>query len=130
LAATLVASCAPQFDFEFEAESENLSAKGTIIEMEFDFQDGLTKLSGDVVIENMSSQPQQYSNMRLWLQSGEHVRARAFLDSLASHHIDTGTVEIAPGDRLELAVYWAFPDSEIEKLGSDAFVLKIQSSDE
>ena len=130
LAAFLVASCAPQIDFEFEAESENLSAKATVTEMEFNFQDCLTKLSGNVVIENMSSQPQHYSNMWLWIESGESVRARAFLDSLASHHIDTGEVEIEPGDRLDLAVYWVFPDSEIDNLGNDAFVLKIHESTE
>ncbi len=130
LAAFLVASCAPQVDFEFEAESENLSAKASVTEMEFNFQDGFTKLSGNVVIENTSSQPQKYSNMWLWLESGESVRARAFLDSLASHHIDTGEVEIEPGDRLDLAVYWVFPDSEIENLGNDAFVLQIHASTE
>ena len=130
LATLLLASCAPSVDFEFEAKSDNLSAKATITEIEFNFKDGFTKLSGDVAIKNTSLQPQNYSNMWLRLQSGEEFQERAYLDNLTSHHVDSGVVEIPPGEILELPVYWVFPDSEVEQLGDDTFVLEIRSDDE
>jgi hypothetical protein len=129
LAAFLLASCAPPVDFSFEAVSENLSADATINQMEFDFRKGQTKLSGEVAIKNLSSTPQNYSNKWLWLGSGESVQARAYLDNITSNIVDVGEVQIQPGSTLELNVYWVFPDSEIEKLGNDAFVLEIRSSD-
>jgi len=130
LATFLIASCVPPVDYQFEAESENLSAQATVTHVEYDFMDGRAKLSGNVTIENTSSQPQKYSNMWLWLESGETARARAFLDNLTSHYMDDGVVEIQPDDSIELAVYWAFPESEIENFGDGSFVLNIRSSDE
>ena len=132
LATLLLASCAPAVDFEFEAESENLSAKATITEITFArrFGDGFAKLSGNVAIKNTSSQVQNYGNGWLWLHSGDGVQKRAFLDSLASHHIDIDVVEIQPDDSLELAVYWVFPKSKIEKLGENSFFLEIRPSDD
>ena len=130
LATLLLASCAQSVDFEFEAKSENLSAKATITEIEFNFKDGFTKLSGDVAIKNTSLQPQYYSNMWLRLQSGGKIQERAYLDNLTSHHVDSDVVEIPPGETLELPIYWVFPDSEIGQLGNDAFVLEILSDDE
>ncbi len=131
LATLLLASCAPVVDLELEAESENLSAKATITEITFArrFGDGFAKLSGNVAIKNTSSQIQNYGNEWLWLHYGEGVQKRAYLDSLASHYIDIDVVEIQPGDSLELAVYWLFPESEIEKLGENAFFLEIRPSD-
>lgn len=128
LATLLLASCVPPVDFEFEAKSEHLSAKATITEIEWDFRDGFTKLSGNVAISNTSAQRQNYSNMWLWLRSGDEVRERAWLNNLTSHYIDEGEVEIEAGDTLELEVYWVFPESEIEELGDEAFALEIRST--
>ena len=132
LATLLLASCAQSVDFEFEAESENLSAKAAITKISFArrFEDGFAKFSGNVTIKNTSLQPQGYSNMWLWLRSGEKVQARAWLDNWTSHYIDEGEVEIEPGDAIELSVYWVLPESEVEKFGGNTFVLEIRASGE
>lgn len=102
LVTLLLVSCAQSVDFEFEAKSEDLSAKATITEIEVNFKDGYTKLSGNVVIKNTSLLSQNYSNMRLRLQSGGKIQERAYLDNLTSHYIDFDVVEIQPGETIEL----------------------------
>ena len=130
VAAFFLTSCAQPLDLEFHAESEHLKVRAIITESETEFRDGFTKLSGTAVIHNPTSQAQQYSNMWLQLRSAGGMQERAYLDNLTSHHIDSGTVEIEPGDTIEIPVYWVFPDAEIEQLRNGGFVLEVRPSGE
>jgi hypothetical protein len=69
---------------------------------------GEVKVRGEVVIENNSSQSFLYSNSRLWLKVGQEISRRAYVESVASHAVDSGFVEIPAGQNLKLSVYWVF----------------------
>lgn len=85
------------------------------------------KYYADVSISNTTDHSQPYSNMWLWLKSGDTLRARAFLDSLASHQIDTGTVEVAAEEVLDLKVYWVFSVGDLEVPSDDLFALELNT---
>ena len=123
LGVILVAACAESADIHLSAESGSLSVEARITATERGFRDEFAKVSGEVAIKNTDAEAQEYSNSWLWLSDGDEIRYRAWLDSLASHHVDVGTIEIDPKSTLELSVYWAVPESELDKLTDGAFVL-------
>jgi hypothetical protein len=91
-------------------------APGMIVDAKIDtsvqrFRPGEVKVRGDIVVENSSDQTFLYSNSRLWLSVDQGGSRRTYLDSIASHAVDSGFVEILPGDNLRLSVYWVLPES-------------------
>jgi hypothetical protein len=91
-------------------------APGMIVEAKINtsvkrFRPGEVKVLGDVVIANSSDNTIRYSNSRLWLNVDDELSRQTYLDSIASHAVDAGFVEIQPGDRLRLAVYWVLPEA-------------------
>lgn len=122
LALVLIAACAESADMFLSAEAGSLAVEARIIETERGFRDELAKVSAEATIRNSSPEAQDYSNAWLWLTSDE-TRYRAYLNSLGSHHVDVSTVVIEANGTLELSVYWAVPETELEKLDGGTFVM-------
>jgi len=60
-----------------------------------------SRLDGSLKVINPTAVPVAYSN-RSAILSG----ARAYVDSVASHAVDSGSIKIQPGEQIELRVYW------------------------
>ena len=122
----LISACERDVSIELEAQSPSLQVKANITSIDFGFDDGKAAYRASTTITNMTEEPQDYSNMWLWLESGTTLSARAFLDSLASHQIDTGPIELGPSESLNLKVYWVFPSSELEEPRDEPFRLVLR----
>lgn len=122
----LFSACEPDVSIELEARSPSLLVTANITAIEFDFDDSKATYRASATITNTTEKPHDYSNMWLWLEPRTTLRARAYLDSLASHQIDTGPVELGPNESLNLEVYWVFPSSELEEPSDDPFVLVLR----
>lgn len=127
---TLISACEPDVSIELQAQTPNLQVNATITSIEFDFDDGKAAYRASATITNMTEEPQDYSNMWLWLESGKSLSARAYLHSLASHQIDTGPIELGPRESLNLELYWVFPSRELEQPSHDAFELVLRPETE
>ena len=123
----LISACEQDVSIELEVRSQGLHVKANITSIDFDFGDGKAAYRASATITNTTEEPLDYSNMWLWLESGTTLSARAYLDSLASHQIDTGPVELRPSETLNLKVYWVFPISELEEPSDEPFVLVLRS---
>lgn len=122
----LISACEPDISIKLEAQAPNLEARATIMTVEFDASDSTVKYFADVSISNTSAVVQPYSNKWLRLESVDTESARAYLDSIASHHIDVGTVDLAPNESLDLRIYWVIPSAELEETSSEPFVLALR----
>jgi len=107
-AAAFLWACGDSATFQTTAKSDGLVANAVIDIAPSDFQSGTIRYSGTVSIQNTSNQAQSYSNTWLWLNRENGPEARAWLGNLTSHYIDEATVELVPGEDLELPVYWVF----------------------
>ena len=101
-------------------------APGIIVDAMIDrapkpFRRGKVKVHGYLMIGNISDEPQTYSNKHLWLNIDTHTADRTYVDSVASHIVDVGEVEIAPGQSIDFYAYWVLSDT-VEKIRSDAEV--------
>lgn len=123
----LVSACEPDVSIELQAQTPNLHVKAEVRSIEFDFDDDKATYRASTTITNTSKEPRNYSNMWLWLESGTTLSARAYLDSLASHQIDTGPVELGPNESLDLEIYWVFPSSEFEDSSDVPFDLVLRT---
>jgi archaellum component FlaG (FlaF/FlaG flagellin family) len=85
------------------------------------FRLGGVKNTGWLIIGNTSDATISYSNSRLRLNIDGHTAKQTYVDSLASHIVDVGDVDIAPGETLEFNAYWVLPES-IGKSWSDGEV--------
>ena len=90
-------------------------APGMVVDAKIDtsvrrFRPGEVKVLGNIVVTNSSDQTIRYSNSLLWLSVDDKVSRRTYLDSISSHIVDTGFVEILSGDNLSLSVYWVLPE--------------------
>ncbi|HNP36026.1 MAG TPA: hypothetical protein PKK10_09255 [Woeseiaceae bacterium] len=90
-------------------------APGMLIDAKIDtsarrFRAGEVKVAGTILIENRLDEAIRYSNERLWLNVNNELSRRTHVDSLASHAVDVGFVEIPPGENLYLSVYWVLPE--------------------
>ena len=74
------------------------------------FQPGEVKIRGYLVIGNTSDEPLAYSNSRLRLSIDQFMSERTYVDSFASHVVDVGNIDIAPGQTIEFHAYWVMPD--------------------
>ena len=122
----LLAGCAPDASIKLEAWASNLHASATITSVNFDAGDSTVTYFADLSVLNIVDVAQAYSNKWLWLESGDTQSVRAYLDSVASHGVDFGTVEIAPNDSLDLKVYWVIPSNELEGTSDELFELALR----
>ena len=122
----LISACEPDVSIELEAQSPSLHVTANITSIEFDLEGGKATYRASATITNKTEKPRDYSNAWLWLESGTTLSARAYLDSLASHHIDTSPVELGPNESMTLELYWVFPISELEGPGDDPFELVLR----
>ena len=122
----LVSACDPELSIEFEARTESLEVHAAITAVDYDFDEGKATYRADANISNTTDSAQVYSNKWLWLESGNSLKSRAYLDSIASHQIDVGSIEIGPNEDLNLEVYWVFLISEIEAVVDDPFILVLR----
>lgn len=122
----LISACEPDVSIELQAQASSLEARATITTVEFDASEKTVKYFADVSISNTSDVVQPYSNKWLRLESADTESARAYLDSVASHHIDVDTVDLAPNESLDLKVYWVIPSAELEETSSEPFVLALR----
>ncbi len=91
-------------------------APGMIVDAKIDtsvqrFRPGEVKVRGNIVVENSSHGTIRHVNSRLWLSVDQEGSSRTYLDSITSHAVDSGFVDILPGDNLQLSVYWVLPES-------------------
>ena len=122
----LISACETEISIELEVLSSSLHVKANITSIDSDFADGKTAYRATVTITNTTEEPQDYSNRWLWLESGTALSARAYLDSLASHQIDTGPVELGPNENLNLEIYWVFPSSKLDESSDEPFRLVLR----
>ena len=108
------------------ARTSTLEADATITSVKFDADESTVKYFADVRISNVVEVTQLYSNRWLRLESADTQSARAYLDSVASHHIDIGTVELAPNESLDLKIYWVFPSAKLVGSSDEAFVMALR----
>jgi hypothetical protein len=86
---------------------------------------GNSKILGKIRIENRSNYPIKHSNERLWLSTSNGYSRRTYVDSVASHIVDSGGVTIMPAEILELDVYWIFPNAVAQSLSEQELTVEI-----
>ena len=123
----LLSACAPDVSIELEARTSSLQVSATITSVKFDFEESTATYFADVSISNTTENIQLYSNKWLWLESGGSLKARAYLDSIASHQVDVDPIELDPNETQDLNVYWVFPSSDLEETSDEPFVVEIQT---
>ena len=123
----LISACEPEVSIELQTQNPNLNVRAEIRSIEFDLDDDKATYRASAIITNTTKEPRSYSNLWLWLESGPTLSARAYLDSLASHQIDTGPIELGPNESLDLEIYWVFPSSELEEPSDDPFALVLRT---
>ena len=123
---TLVSACEPDALTALEAESHGLRVTANIRSMELDPEDGKATYRATTTVTNQTDDSRDYSNAWLWLETGTAPGSRAYLDSLASHHVDISTIELGPNETLNLEVYWVFPISGLEEPSDDSLVLVLR----
>ena len=119
----LLTSCQPDIFPELVTQSDGLEVTANITKFGIDFGEDQVALYADVSIANTSNSAKEYSNSWLWLESRDGLSARAYLDSLSSHHIDESPVKVSPNETMELRVYWVFPGDDFEKESEYPFEL-------
>jgi len=108
----ILSGCGNPELFTLETRSQHLIATATVSSQVSGFRNGGVKISGRVVVENQSSEPQPYSNSWLLLRDTDSGAYRAYLDNLSSNVVDTGTIDVPANGSMELSVYWVVPSPE------------------
>lgn len=94
----------------------NLEIAELVVDAEIDsfvreFRAGEIKVNGNLIVRNKSEYLINYSNVRLHLRIVGAGSRRTYVDGVGSNFVDQGPIEINPGEKLEFAAYWIFPDS-------------------